>query len=335
MEKKLPLKFYSNKKLSDNTFHRQGEVKLGKRLRVFNTIAELSNSPVKYVIIGIQEDIGVRANGGRPGTHAAFTAFLRAFCNMQSNHYFSGEEVAVLGKIKVADLVAKSMTKPTSELPNLVSKIDKRVAKVVEHVVSSEKIPIIIGGGHNNSYGNIKGVSSALNSAINCLNIDAHTDLRKMEGRHSGNGFTYAFEEGFLNKYYVTGLQESYTPQYIYSYILSHHERIGFTRFDAMLTHDPYLFESLEEACDFLGDGPCGLEIDLDCIANIPSSAMSPDGFLLREVRQIIQKTTSKLDFKYLHVCEGAPGLISGGERIVGRAIAALVAEFVKRNSNR
>jgi arginase family enzyme len=32
---------------------------------------------------------------------------------------------------------------------------------------------------------------------VNAINFDAHSDFRILEGRHSGNGFSYAYEEGF------------------------------------------------------------------------------------------------------------------------------------------
>src|SRR5690625_3632976 len=90
------------------------------------------------------------------------------------------------------------------------------VFKMVSKIIESGKIPIIIGGGHNNAYGNIKGTSLALRKPINILNIDAHTDLRKTDYRHSGNGFSYARKEGFLKYYSMFGIHKNYTPQYIF-----------------------------------------------------------------------------------------------------------------------
>ena len=52
------------------------------------------------------------------------------------------------------------------------------------------------------------------NKKINILNIDAHADFRPLEGRHSGNGFSYAFREGFIKKYYAYGLHENYISNY-------------------------------------------------------------------------------------------------------------------------
>ena len=96
---------------------------------------------------------------------------------------------------------------------------DATVQFVVERIRSGGAIPIVIGGGHNNSYGCLKGTAQAQGNAVNCLNIDAHSDLRALEGRHSGNGFSYAKEEGALGAYFMWGLQENYTPEYIWQYM--------------------------------------------------------------------------------------------------------------------
>ena len=55
---------------------------------------------------------------------------------------------------------------------------DHTVSAVVRRITELGAIPIVIGGGHNNAYGCLKGSSEAKERSINCLNIDAHTDLR-------------------------------------------------------------------------------------------------------------------------------------------------------------
>jgi formiminoglutamase len=70
------------------------------------------------------------------------------------------------------------------------------------------KIPVVIGGGHNNAYPLLKGAAKGLQQAqqtplpqINCINLDAHTPVTgPEEGRHSGNAFRYAESDGFLQK---------------------------------------------------------------------------------------------------------------------------------------
>ena len=75
---------------------------------------------------------------------------------------------------------------------------------------------LIIGGGHNNAYGNIKGLALAKGIPVNAINFDAHTDFRAEEGRHSGNGFSYAYAEGFLKNYFIFSLQRNYTSDILF-----------------------------------------------------------------------------------------------------------------------
>ena len=120
-------------------------------------------------------------------------------------HYDFTDELLQLSKLD------QSNKKHIQKARSLVKEIDTYGTHVIHQIVLAGKKPIIIGGGHNNAYGNIKGTSLALGDTINVVNFDAHSDFRPEEGRHSGNGFSYAYAEGFLEKYFVFGLHENYT----------------------------------------------------------------------------------------------------------------------------
>jgi formiminoglutamase len=47
---------------------------------------------------------------------------------------------------------------------------------ILFNIIKLGKIPIIIGGGHNNAYGNIKG-SALAKGKLNAINFDAHSIL--------------------------------------------------------------------------------------------------------------------------------------------------------------
>ena len=68
------LKLYSANDLAKVTNHRSGEIKFGEKMltvpKGVDPVHFLEATEVKYVILGIPEDIGIRANFGRPG--AAF-----------------------------------------------------------------------------------------------------------------------------------------------------------------------------------------------------------------------------------------------------------------------
>ena len=318
------LEFYTADDLLKRTSVRAGETKLGQTLLTLSSDLWESDAPLptKFTLVGIEEDFGVRANHGRGGAHEAFQAFLQHFCNLQDNRFFPTEDVAVLGalvptrQIEDGDIAA---------LREATAASDALVQATIARIVQGGSIPIVIGGGHNNSYGCIAGSSTALDRPISCLNIDAHTDLRAMEGRHSGNGFRYAKEHGFLGPYFMLGLQENYTPESLWQYI-EDHEDIDLLSYEDFLAGEESLEETYVRISELLGR-EFGLEIDVDVVANFPSSAQSPSGFTLGQLREMIYA----LDFvpHYLHLCEGR---ITGAEEFahVGRGLALLTADFIK-----
>jgi formiminoglutamase len=191
---------------------REGEVKFGECVQTIeddNWEEALKASAAKFVLVGIPEDIGVRANYGIGGTHSLWQPALKALLNVQESKCLKGEQLLVLGAFDFNDIIEQSKDKTIEELRELVGFIDDTVAPIIQKIAAAGKVPIVIGGGHNNAFPVLKGISEARKAALNCINLDAHTDFRQMEGRHSGNGFRYAHREGFLTKYEVIGRHET------------------------------------------------------------------------------------------------------------------------------
>ena len=199
---------YSSDKIANRISVREGETKLGEKLTFVNKIDELRQSKPSYVILGIPESIGPRANYGKMGSENAWDAFLNSFLNIQHNSFINQKSIILLGAFDLSHL--ESNDESISQLRKDTQIIDDLVYPLIHTIVESGHIPIIIGGGHNNCYPIIKGVSMANKAKINCINIDPHADFRAVEGRHSGNGFSYAYNDGLLNKYHVFGWHENY-----------------------------------------------------------------------------------------------------------------------------
>ncbi len=53
---------------------------------------------------------------------------------------------------------------------------------------------------------------------INSINLDAHSDFRPAEGRHSGNGFRYAEEDGYLQTLHHRTARELPAARCLYRY---------------------------------------------------------------------------------------------------------------------
>lgn len=326
------LNLYTAEYLSSFIRLREGESKLGEQVHIIADLKELAKHPAPFVLLGIPEDIGVRANYGVGGADSLWSAALSSFLNIQSNAFLSGKELIVLGHIETPALAGKSV----DDLRKAVATIDKTVADTIQKIVAAGKTPILIGGGHNNAYGCIKGSSKALKKGINVINVDAHADLRPLEGRHSGNGFSYALEEGFLEKYYVLGLHESYATQGILDTIKSN-PNIKAAFFEELFVRDTRSFsDAKKEAIAFVKNSPCGIEIDLDSIQAVLSSAYSPSGFSVNQVRQLLHQFASLLPVHYLHLCEAAVELADGRkDPSMGKLIAYLIADFIKAASKK
>jgi formiminoglutamase len=325
----IHFQFVSETDIANRVSPRDGETKLGETLQYVSSLDAIASSTAPYVIFGIEEDIGVRANYGKKGASKAWNAFLNAFIQVQANKH-NVSQMLLLGHIKVVPHASIKAETPKSELGDMVSRIDKMVAQVVKIIVAAGKIPIIIGGGHNNAYGNLKGSSLALGKAVHALNIDAHTDLRTANYRHSGNGFRYAMEDAegpFLDKYSIFGLHKNYTPTYIFEWMDTQKNRIAYQLFEDMTTIDQTL-DSFQSMVKTVHDGSFGLELDCDAIVNFPSSAQTPSGFDLNTTRTLVQLAGREKKCCYFHICEAAPNKKNAGQ--VGKALSYLVTDFIR-----
>ena len=340
-------KFYGKKEIISLVKQRRFETKLGERIQHLKEgewPQVMHESSAKYVLVGIPEDIGVKANMGTGGADTNWHPFLQSFLNIQSNDFCSGEDILLLGNFDFGDMKyliennAYSEQEKTDAYRHAVNTIDEEVEKLVKEIATSGKIPIIIGGGHNNAYPLLKGVSKGLMKygvvplpQINAINLDAHSDFRTMEGRHSGNAFRYAESDGFLGKYSIVGLHENYIPQNVMADIQSNHFIHHSTYEDIFLREKTTFTQALARAVDFTEDSYTGIELDLDSIEDILCSACTPCGVSVLQARHYISYTAGHAKIAYLHICEGASHLADGRKNdSIGKLLSYLVSDFVK-----
>ncbi|WP_179334759.1 formimidoylglutamase [Winogradskyella costae] len=320
---------------------RKGETKFGEHIQLvsnFNKIYDdIVNLDVDYVVFGITEDIGIVANNGKPSPYKAWSTTLKVLLNIQSNDFNNAKRVLILGHLDYAEEhqslsgLDLSKKKQLSKVRKLVETIDKDVTHVVAAIRKAGKTPIIIGGGHNNAYGNIKGCALASNERINVVNFDAHSDFRAEEGRHSGNGFSYAYAEGFLKNYFIFGLHENYTSDTLLK-TMKKVKSLRYNTYEALEVRNELNFSSeMKTALSHVSNTSFGIEIDCDAIENIPSSAMTPSGFSIQQTRQFVNYLGKHKNAAYLHICEAAP--INNEDIKVGKLITYLISDFIRANN--
>ncbi|WP_242119164.1 formimidoylglutamase [Aestuariivivens sediminicola] len=332
-----------NKQFKNKLINKRiGESKFGEHVQILPNITpiyeQLKNLDVKYVIFGIPEDIGVFGNHGKGGSSKAWDATLNALLNIQSNAYTNPKSVLLLGHLDFSEELDRvSQLNPSKKkhikiARSIVENIDNHVTNLVYQIVRAGKIPIIIGGGHNNAYGNIKGTSLGLNKAINAINFDAHSDFRPEEGRHSGNGFSYAYAEGFLEKYFVFGLHENYTSAKLFE-SLKKFKFIRFNTFESIEIRKELKFKAeMNRALNFVSENSFGIEIDCDAIQNIPSSAATPSGFSVNKTRTFLTYFAQHVNASYLHICEAAPTKRTNTQ--IGKLISYFITDFIRAHDN-
>ena len=83
------LEHYTKEDLLSRTSVRSGEQRLGERIAAVSEAdwTSADSLPFKFVLVGVEEDFGVRANHGRGGADRAFQSFLSYFLNMQVNRF--------------------------------------------------------------------------------------------------------------------------------------------------------------------------------------------------------------------------------------------------------
>ncbi|WP_341502273.1 formimidoylglutamase [Gallaecimonas sp. GXIMD4217] len=343
----MTLKVFRHIDIAPLVAHRPLETKLGEALMLLpqgddlaDRLAKAKQLGARFAILGVPEDLGPKANMGRGGSQLGWQAFLSRFLNLQSHGSLAPQSILLLGELELNDLqeqgdaLSNQRPEQLARLRDLVGEVDKRLRPVIKALADAGLIPIVIGGGHNNAYPILAGMHDALGQPLAVLNVDPHADFRPPEGRHSGNGFRYAHDEGALAAYQVLAfnpLKNSASSQQA----LAEAGFGGVSYQQLYVERSVTLGEALTRCSkQLLGGHPTGLELDLDAISFLPASAYTNAGMPLADAEHLIFKGARLLRPSYLHLCEGAPARHPAGSQHgmsdVGQATAALVTAFIQ-----
>ncbi|GAB3014041.1 formimidoylglutamase [Bowmanella dokdonensis] len=331
----MSLHLLQDRALAELCQARPGETRLGQVVKLasqFGDYQQASASGCRFALLGVPEQIGPMANCGKGGAHQGWQAFLRIFLNLQSNQYLAGEEVLLLGRLDCDDL------QPAGTLEDLRHQcglLDQRLVHVLKEIFAAGLTPILIGGGHNNAYGLIRACSEYLGQPLAVTNFDPHGDFRQMEGRHSGNPFRYACHEGYLSHYAILGLHEQKNSREALEAL----GECGFPWYSIQQLRwrrELSFEQAMEKVCAYLqaSNRPIGLELDMDAISDMPTSAITSAGMSLDDAIHYVYRMAEQKQVQYLHLAEAAPERHpsgpDAGARVTGQALAELVCTFIR-----
>jgi len=156
------------------------------------------------VLIGFPSDEGVARNGGRVGAAAGPAAIRDALARLTPDACDPAPFVSLVERTR--DLGDVAVTGD-------VERDQNALGAAVGPELALGRFVIVLGGGHETTYGHFLGYDRPLD----ILNWDAHADVRELKdgGAHSGSPFRQALEHpsGRCRSYSVAGLQPQSVAQ--------------------------------------------------------------------------------------------------------------------------
>lgn len=312
---------------------RVDETRIGESVKSITTLDASALPLGRFAILGVPESIGPRANLGQGGAEQGFSAFLQQFLNMQDSGRLAIDEIVLAGQVDCADLQEQSLglnpndTGELVQLRQLCSELDRRVSGVTEILFQQGYQVILIGGGHNNAFPLLQSLAISTEQFVGAVNLDPHADFRPLEGRHSGNGFSYAFDKGYLKHYHVVGLHPAKNSKVT----LDQLEKAGasYTSVQDMVGLKMHRILQTVQQDVAAWRVPFGIELDVDAIMQAPASAFNYSGVSLAEAMVYVRDLAKLNDCHYLHLAEAAPACHPMGEAAGNKAAGQILSELV------
>ena len=163
-------------------------------------IARAFEGTPAFVLIGFPSDEGVRRNGGRPGAAGAPDRIRQALYTFTPDPLsFDAHSRLLTQTLDVGNI------RCTGDVEADQAMLGREVAR---WAAKGARV-IVIGGGHETTYGHFLGYASR-EQHVHILNIDAHADVRPLKAgqAHSGSPFRQALEYpgAYCSEYTVFGL---------------------------------------------------------------------------------------------------------------------------------
>lgn len=317
---------------------RAGETRIGESIQALAYIDASALPLGRFAILGVPESIGPRANLGQGGAELGFSAFLQQFLNMQDSGRLAIEQLVLAGQIDCGDIQQQSLAldaskaKDLEQLRELCAELDKRVTAVTEILFKQGYQVILIGGGHNNALPLLQSLAISSEQFVGAVNLDPHADFRPLEGRHSGNGFSYAFEKGYLKHYHVVALHPAKNSRATLDQLAA--AGATYTSVQDMVGVKMHRVVQPIQQEVAAWRVPFGIELDVDSIMQAPASAFNYSGVSLADAMVFIRDLAKLSTCRYLHLAEAAPAChpmgIEAGNKAAGQILSELVFTYLE-----
>lgn len=260
-----------------------------------------------HVLIGCPQHEGIQRNNGRIGAEKAPNKIREQLYKLQvqKDHPVKLFDAGNIG----TDFFDASdgLNLLDTEVPDALDKVHDSLTKAVTEFLRDGKKVIVLGGGNDISYADIRALSET-EREISAINIDAHLDMRIADEMTSGTPYRKAIEDHYLvpQHFYEFGIR----PESNAAYYLENARELGVNihTLDQVLEHG--VISTFQNILGQIGIRPFFLGLDMDSIqaSDAPGvSASSPTGLSGREVMQIIHHAKQNENLKVLEITEVNP----------------------------
>lgn len=275
----------------------------------------------EVALLGFACDVGVARNNGRIGAAKGPDHFRETVGNLCWHGQTKG--FLDVGTIK-----------PNEENLELGQKV---LGESIHQLLKHQKLPCVIGGGHETAFGHYLGIASFLkNSApaakLGILNIDAHFDLRPYDqGAHSGSPFLQALDDAEQNEldvaYFVHGINPHNNTRSLFE--TSEKRNVGFNTNDEVIRGNKSAKKKLQRFLDSRTHIYLTICLDVFAASIAPGvSAPAWNGIQLQHALEVIKLVKSYNKLLSMDICELNPKY--DVQNLTAKTAGILFAELVQ-----
>lgn len=294
-------------------------------IRIRHLFPLYKEGPVSAGLIGAPSDAGVVHGGGRGGAAEGPSAIRLQLKRYGTAYNFERQvDLASLSLVDFGDLIPDEKS---------IEQTHQRLTAAVEAILDLGAIPIVLGGGHDLTFGGVRALARRSGGPVGGWTLDAHFDVREpLNGiPTSGTPFRNILEklDNVPGDHFIEiGGNGLVNAREHFEYLLAKKARI----FSLSETRQKGMAEVVEKTLQIAGHGVekifCSIDIDAVAQAFAPGvSAPSPDGFTPEEAAIAAYLAGRHPKVGYFDLMEMNPVFDQEGR--TARLAASLVLHFL------
>lgn len=280
---------------------------------------------VDVAFVGVPEDRGIVANGGREGARSGPRAIRRAFYRLTPGFR---PALSDLSLVDVGDVRTEGRT---------LEEVHESTRTVVASIAARGILPVVLGGSHDLTFPGLAGLVDGLGlneGDLGVVNVDSHLDVRDMShGLTSGTPFFRALEElprralkG--DNFAEYGIQELHNSPWYYQWL----RQAGGSVF-TLKSLQGRPMETFLQALQVAGEGPhtIAVSVDIDAARSTDApgaSASNPNGLSAQDLEKVAYLAGRTERVRFFDVMEMSPPLDVDGR--TAALAAAVLFWFLK-----